>query len=58
VLRDTVNNMVDQLSIFSNEVQKVAKNVGVYGKIGVQADVAGIRGRWKERSPRTSTPWP
>jgi osomolarity two-component system sensor histidine kinase NIK1 len=49
VLKDTVNNMVDQLSIFSNEVQRVAKDVGVYGKMGVQANVAGIRGRGTAR---------
>ena len=55
VLKDTVNNMVDQLSIFSNEVQKVAKDVGVYGKMGVQADVAGIRGRWKEITTDVNT---
>jgi len=36
------------LSIFSNEVQRVAKDVGVDGKMGGQADVAGIGGRWKE----------
>ncbi|KAL5313359.1 hypothetical protein ACEPPN_019092 [Leptodophora sp. 'Broadleaf-Isolate-01'] len=55
VLKDTVNNMVDQLSIFSNEVQRVAKDVGVYGKMGVQADVAGIRGRWKEITTDVNT---
>ncbi|KAH7308864.1 histidine kinase [Rhexocercosporidium sp. MPI-PUGE-AT-0058] len=55
VLKDTVNNMVDQLSIFSNEVQRVAKDIGVYGKMGVQADVAGIRGRWKEITTDVNT---
>ncbi|KAH6700628.1 two-component histidine kinase [Leptodontidium sp. MPI-SDFR-AT-0119] len=55
VLKDTVNNMVNQLSIFSNEVQRVAKDVGVYGKMGVQADVAGIRGRWKEITTDVNT---
>lgn len=48
VLKETINNMVDRLSIFSNEVQRVAKDVGVDGKMGGQADVAGIGGRWKE----------
>ncbi|CZR62469.1 related to nik-1 protein (Os-1p protein) [Phialocephala subalpina] len=43
------------LSIFSNEVQKVAKDVGVYGKMGVQADVASIRGRWKEITTDVNT---
>lgn len=40
--------MVSRLSIFANEVQRVAKDVGVDGKMGGQADVAGIGGRWKE----------
>ena len=48
MLKETINNMVDRLSIFSNEVQRVAKDVGVDGKMGGQADVAGIGGRWKE----------
>lgn len=48
VLKETINNMVSRLSIFSNEVQRVARDVGVDGKMGVQADVAGIGGRWKE----------
>lgn len=55
VLKETVNNMVDRLSIFSNEVQKVAKDVGVDGKMGGQADVAGIGGRWKEITTDVNT---
>ncbi|KAH7350803.1 putative two-component osmosensing histidine kinase [Rhexocercosporidium sp. MPI-PUGE-AT-0058] len=34
VLKDTVNNIVNQLSIFSNEMQRVAKDVSVYSKMG------------------------
>ncbi|KAG9243923.1 two-component histidine kinase [Calycina marina] len=55
VLKDTINNMVDRLSIFSNEVQRVAKDVGVDGKMGGQADVAGIGGRWKEITTDVNT---
>jgi osomolarity two-component system, sensor histidine kinase NIK1 len=55
VLKETINNMVDRLSLFSNEVQRVAKDVGVDGKMGVQADVAGIGGRWKEITTDVNT---
>src|SRR5258706_294792 len=55
VLRETINNMVDRLSIFSNEIQRVAKDVGVDGKMGGQADVAGIGGRWKEITTDVNT---
>ncbi|RKF59214.1 Histidine protein kinase NIK1 [Golovinomyces cichoracearum] len=55
VLKETINNMVDRLSIFSNEVQRVAKDVGVDGKMGGQADVAGIGGRWKEITTDVNT---
>ncbi|KAM6504744.1 histidine kinase osmosensor [Fusarium solani] len=48
VLKETINNMVDRLSSFCYEVQRVAKDVGVDGKMGAQADVAGLDGRWKE----------
>ncbi|KFY71859.1 hypothetical protein V499_07975 [Pseudogymnoascus sp. VKM F-103] len=55
VLRETINNMVDRLSIFSNEIQRVAKDVGVDGKMSGQADVAGIGGRWKEITTDVNT---
>jgi HAMP domain-containing protein len=55
VLKETINNMVDRLSKFSNEVQRVAKDVGVDGKMGGQADVAGIGGRWKEITTDVNT---
>lgn len=48
VLKETINNMVGRLSSFCDEVQQVAKDVGVDGKMGAQADVAGLNGRWKE----------
>ncbi|MDX1583970.1 MAG: HAMP domain-containing protein, partial [Thermoanaerobaculia bacterium] len=43
-----VNNMVDQLSEFGSEVTRVAREVGVNGKLGAQADVPGVSGAWKE----------
>ncbi len=47
-LKETINNMVDQLNAFSAEVTRVAREVGVEGKLGGQAEVAGVRGSWKE----------
>ncbi len=46
-LKDTVNTMVDQLSSFADEVTRVAKEVGVEGKLGGQATVDGVDGTWK-----------
>ncbi|MBE9229309.1 HAMP domain-containing protein [Phormidium sp. LEGE 05292] len=47
-LKNTVNTMVDQLSGFVSEVTKVAREVGSEGKLGVQADVRGVAGSWKD----------
>ena len=44
----TVNAMVDQLSSFSAEVTRVAKEVGTDGKLGGQAQVKGVSGTWKD----------
>ncbi|KAL2756354.1 hypothetical protein ACRALDRAFT_2042493 [Sodiomyces alcalophilus JCM 7366] len=55
VLKETINNMVDRLSNFCNEVQRVAKDVGVDGKMGAQADVAGLNGRWREITSDVNT---
>jgi osomolarity two-component system, sensor histidine kinase NIK1 len=55
VLKETINNMVDRLSSFCNEVQRVAKDVGVDGKMGAQADVEGLKGRWKEITTDVNT---
>ena len=43
----TVNQMVDQLSAFSTEVSRVAKEVGTDGKLGGQARVERVSGTWK-----------
>jgi HAMP domain-containing protein len=44
----TVNRMVDQLSSFASEVTRVAREVGTEGKLGGQANVAGVAGTWKD----------
>ncbi|HUP85663.1 MAG TPA: HAMP domain-containing protein [Acidimicrobiales bacterium] len=46
-LKNTVNTMVDQLSAFADEVTRVAREVGIEGRLGGQADVPGISGTWK-----------
>lgn len=40
--------MVERLRVFAFEVSRVAREVGVDGKLGVQAEVADIDGLWKE----------
>ncbi|MDB6057307.1 MAG: diguanylate cyclase [Verrucomicrobiales bacterium] len=47
-LKNTVNTMVDQLSSFAVEVTRVAREVGTEGKLGVQANVKGVAGTWKD----------
>ena len=44
----TVNAMVDQLSSFSAEVSRVAREVGTDGKLGGQAKVKGVSGTWND----------
>jgi len=47
-LKNTINVMVDQLSSFSSEVTRVAREVGTEGKLGFQAQVKGVAGTWKD----------
>ncbi|WP_026099039.1 HAMP domain-containing protein [Kamptonema formosum] len=47
-LKNTVNTMVDQLNSFASEVTRVAREVGTEGKLGVQAEVKGVAGTWKD----------
>ena len=46
-LKNTINTMVDQLNSFASEVTRVAREVGVEGKLGGQAEVQGVAGVWK-----------
>jgi HAMP domain-containing protein/signal transduction histidine kinase/CheY-like chemotaxis protein len=43
-----VNTMIEQLTIFTSEVTRVAREVGTEGKLGGQAQVKGVSGVWKE----------
>src|SRR5690606_11714430 len=47
-LKNTVNTMVDQLSSFASEVTRVAREVGIEGKLGGQARVQGVSGTWRD----------
>ncbi|CAL9432485.1 HAMP domain-containing protein [Streptomyces sp. ICN988] len=54
-LKNTVNTMVDQLSAFSSEVTRVAREVGTEGALGGQARVPGVAGVWKELTDSVNT---
>src|SRR6202000_3401712 len=43
-----VNTMIQQLSVFTSEVTRVAREVGTDGKLGGQAKVPGVAGTWKD----------
>src|SRR5262252_6558023 len=43
-----VNAMIEQLSVFTSEVTRVAREVGTEGKLGGQAKVKGVSGVWKD----------
>ncbi|HEX4122160.1 MAG TPA: HAMP domain-containing protein [Verrucomicrobiae bacterium] len=47
-LADTINNMTDTLAIFAEQVTTVAREVGVEGRLGGQANVPGASGTWKD----------
>ncbi|MFJ3309161.1 HAMP domain-containing protein [Streptomyces sp. NPDC086549] len=54
-LKNTVNGMVDQLSSFGAEVTRVAREVGVEGELGGQAQVPGAAGTWKDLTDSVNT---
>src|SRR5437763_12358339 len=47
-LRATVNGLLEQLSVFAEEVTRVAREVGTEGKLGGQAVVPGVAGIWRD----------
>jgi HAMP domain-containing protein/CheY-like chemotaxis protein/signal transduction histidine kinase len=47
-LAETINNMTDTLAIFAEQVTNVAREVGVEGRLGGQANVPGASGTWKD----------
>jgi HAMP domain-containing protein/CheY-like chemotaxis protein/signal transduction histidine kinase len=47
-LAETINNMTDTLATFAEQVTSVAREVGVEGRLGGQANVPGAAGTWKD----------
>src|SRR5206468_4159291 len=47
-LADTINEMIDTLATFAEQVTSVAREVGVEGQLGGQAKVPGAAGTWKD----------
>ena len=47
-LASTINNMTETLATFADQVTSVAREVGVEGRLGGQANVPGAAGTWKD----------
>jgi HAMP domain-containing protein/CheY-like chemotaxis protein/signal transduction histidine kinase len=47
-LADTINSMTETLAIFADQVTTVAREVGVEGRLGGQANVPGTAGIWED----------
>jgi len=47
-LAETINNMINTLATFADQVTSVAREVGVDGRLGGQANVPGAAGTWKD----------
>jgi signal transduction histidine kinase/HAMP domain-containing protein/DNA-binding response OmpR family regulator len=47
-LAETINNMIDTLATFADQVTGVAREVGVDGRLGGQAVVPGAAGTWRD----------
>ena len=47
-LASTINNMTETLATFADQVTTVAREVGVEGRLGGQANVPGASGTWKD----------
>ncbi len=47
-LTDAINEMIDTLAVFADQVTTVAREVGVEGRLGGQASVPGASGTWKD----------
>ncbi|HEY6445008.1 MAG TPA: HAMP domain-containing protein [Acidobacteriaceae bacterium] len=47
-LAETINSMTDTLATFADQVTTVAREVGVEGRLGGQANVPGAAGTWKD----------
>ncbi|MFI7338061.1 HAMP domain-containing protein, partial [Streptomyces sp. NPDC050085] len=50
-----VNTMVDQLSLFTGEVTRVAREVGTEGRLGGRAKAQGLSGSWRDVTEAVNT---
>ncbi|WP_283139705.1 HAMP domain-containing protein [Rhizohabitans arisaemae] len=50
-----VNGMVDQLSQFTSEVTRVAREVGTEGRLGGRANSQGMSGSWRDLTDSVNT---
>ncbi|CAN5799452.1 hypothetical protein BH11PSE3_BH11PSE3_34770 [soil metagenome] len=50
-----VNTMIEQLSVFTSEVTRVARQVDTEGKLGGQAQVSEVTGVWRELTERVNS---
>ena len=54
-LKENLNEMVDSLNTFGDEVTRVAREVGTEGKLGGHAKVPNVRGTWKDLTDNVNT---
>ncbi|GAA5865813.1 hypothetical protein JCM1840_006258 [Sporobolomyces johnsonii] len=54
-LKETINDMVYKLRLFSSEVTRVSLDVGTMGQLGGQAVVTGVEGTWKTLTETVNT---
>ena len=47
-IKEVINSMVDRLSVFADEVTRMAREVGTEGILGGQAEVPNVGGTWKD----------
>ena len=47
-LAETINDMTETLALFADQVTTVAREVGVEGRLGGQANVPGAAGTWRD----------
>ncbi|MHA6803444.1 HAMP domain-containing protein [Salinifilum ghardaiensis] len=55
VLQNTVNGMIDQLAAFTDEMDRLARELGVQGKLGGQVRVHGLSGAWRDLADDVNT---
>jgi HAMP domain-containing protein len=54
-IETSVNKMMERLNCFSDQVTRVVRDVGIEGKLGVQAEVGDLEGIWKELTNNVNT---